>query len=38
MIGIETAYELIIEVPNSESNAIVNVWKGRFANPWFPFK
>jgi len=36
-INIEKAYEMIIDAPDSESNAILNVWKGRFADAGLPF-
>jgi len=28
---------MIIDAPDSECNAILNVWKGRFADPELPF-
>mmetsp|Transcript_6747 Transcript_6747/g.8803 ORF Transcript_6747/g.8803 Transcript_6747/m.8803 type:complete len:168 (+) Transcript_6747:89-592(+) len=36
-IDMEKAYETISTAPNSESNAIMNFWKGRYADarPWF---
>jgi len=38
-IDMEKAYETIIDAPNSESNAILNVWKGFFADPkWLCYK
>ena len=36
-IDMEKAYEMIIDAPDSESNAILNVWKGRFADAGLPF-
>jgi len=36
-IDMEEAYEMIIGAPDSEYKAIMNVWKGRFADPWLPF-
>jgi len=32
-IDMEKAYEMIIGAPDSESNTIMNIWKGRFADP-----
>jgi len=34
-INMEKAYDIISDVPNSESNAIINFWKGRFTDPGF---
>jgi len=36
-IDMEKAYEMIIDAPDSESNAILNVWKGHFADPGLLF-
>ncbi len=36
-IDVEKAYDIIIDAPNSESNAILNVWKGRVADPGLSF-
>jgi len=36
-IDMEKAYETISTAPNSESNAILNFWKGRFADPRLSF-
>ena len=32
-IDMEKAYELIIDAPDSECNAVLNFWKGHFADP-----
>ena len=32
-IDMEKAYDIISDAPNSESNAVINVWKARFADP-----
>ena len=32
-IDMEKAYDIISDAPNSESNAIMNFWKGCFADP-----
>ena len=36
-IDMEKAYDIISDAPNSESNAIINVWKGCFADRRYPF-
>ena len=36
-IDVEKAYETIIDAPKSEYNAILNVWKGRIADPGLSF-
>ena len=35
-IEVEKAFEIIINAPDCESNAIMNVWKGRLADPNLP--
>jgi len=36
-IDTEKAYEMIIDAPDSECNAILNVWKGHFAHFGLPY-
>ena len=36
-IDVEKAYEVISNVPDCESNAVLNVWKGRLADPQLQF-
>jgi len=36
-IDTEKAYKLIIDAPDSESNAIFNIWKGRLSDPRYSF-
>ncbi len=36
-IDMEKAYDIISDAPNSESNPIINFWKGRFADPLLSF-
>ncbi len=36
-IDMEKAYDIISDAPNSESNAIMNFWKGRFADTRYSF-
>ena len=35
-IDMDKAYIMIINAPGSESNAVMNVWKGHFADPELP--
>ena len=34
-IDMEKAYDIISDAPDSESNAILNFWKGRFVDPMY---
>ena len=32
-IDMEKAYDIVIDTPDSESNAVLSFWKGRLADP-----